>query len=117
VERVGLPEARIPLAEAAVYVATAPKSNAAYMALDRALESVRRVKTSVPGHLMNVHANGVGDEEKAVGYKYAHDYPNHFVRQQYLPDEIKNERFYEPGEIGYEKTVNDRLKMIKEETS
>jgi putative ATPase len=117
VERVGLPEARIPLAEAAVYVATAPKSNAAYLAIDRALENVSRVKTSVPGHLMNIHANGAGDEEKAVGYKYAHDYPNHFVRQQYLPDEIKNERFYEPGEIGYEKTVNDRLKMIKEETS
>jgi putative ATPase len=117
VERVGLPEARIPLAEAAVYVATAPKSNAAYLAIDRALENVSRVKTSVPGHLMNIHANGAGDEEKAVGYKYAHDYPNHFVRQQYLPDEIKNERFYEPGEIGYEKTVNDRLKKIKEETS
>ena len=114
VERVGLPEARIPLAEAAVYVATAPKSNAAYMALDRALESVRRVKTSVPGHLMNVHANGVGDEEKAVGYKYAHDYPDHWVQQQYLPDEIRDERFYEPGEIGYEKVVNDRLKRIKE---
>ena len=114
VERVGLPEARIPLAEAAVYVATAPKSNAAYMALDRALESVRRVKTSVPGHLMNVHANGVGDEEKAVGYKYAHDYPDHWVKQQYLPDEIRDERFYEPGEIGYEKVVNDRLKRIKE---
>ncbi len=114
VERVGLPEARIPLAEAAVYVATAPKSNAAYMALDRALESVRRVKTSVPGHLMNVHANGVGGEEKAVGYKYAHDYPDHWVQQQYLPDEIRDERFYEPGEIGYEKVVNDRLKRIKE---
>ena len=114
VERVGLPEARIPLAEAAVYVATAPKSNAAYMALDRALESVRRVKTSVPGHLMNVHANGVGDEEKAVGYKYAHDYPDHWVQQQYLPDEIRDERFYEPGEIGYEKVVNDRLKRIRE---
>ena len=114
VERVGLPEARIPLAEAAVYVATAPKSNAAYMALDRALESVRRVKTSVPGHLMNVHANGVGDEEKAVGYKYAHDYPDHWVKQQYLPDEIRDERFYEPGEIGYEKVVNDRLKRIRE---
>ena len=112
VERVGLPEARIPLAEAAVYVATAPKSNASYLAVDRALETVDRVRTSVPGHLMNIHANGEGDAEKAVGYRYAHDYPNHYVDQQYLPDEIREMRFYEPTGIGYENKVLEYFRKI-----
>ena len=113
VERVGLPEARIPLAEAAVYVATAPKSNASYLAIGKAQRMVRERRTSVPGHLMNTHANGYGDEEKAVGYKYAHDYPNHWVDQQYLPDEILGESFYEPTGLGYEKTVLENLKKLK----
>ena len=113
VERVGMPEARILLAQAAVYVATAPKSNASYMAVDSALANVRRKKTSVPGHLMNVHANGYGDEEKAIGYKYAHDFPNHYVDQQYLPDEIIDETFYHPTEIGYEKTIRAWFAKIK----
>ncbi|MCR5294439.1 MAG: replication-associated recombination protein A [Lachnospiraceae bacterium] len=113
VERVGMPEARIPLAEAAVYVAMAPKSNAAYLAIDRALANVREIRTSVPGHLMNIHANGAGDEEKAVGYKYAHDYPDHYALQQYLPDEIREMKFYEPGSIGFEKTVSERLQEVR----
>jgi len=115
VERVGLPEARIPLAEAAVYVATAPKSNAAYMAVNAALENVKQVRTSVPGHLMNIHANGVGSEEKAVGYKYAHDFPGHYVKQQYLPDEIKDERFYSPTDNGYEQQVRAYFEKIGKE--
>ncbi len=112
VERVGMPEARIPLAEAAVYVATAPKSNASYLAVGEALRTVDKVRTSVPGHLMNIHANGEGDEEKAVGYKYAHDFPNHYVEQQYLPDEILGKRFYEPTTNGYERKVREYLKFL-----
>ena len=114
VERVGMPEARILLAQAAIYVACAPKSNASYMAIGKALENVQQVKTSVPGHLKNIHANGEGDVPQAVGYKYAHDYPNHYVRQQYLPDEIINERFYEPTDIGYEKTISEHLRFLKD---
>ncbi len=113
VERVGLPEARILLSEAAVYVATAPKSNASYLAIGKAQASVREKRTSVPGHLMNVHANGYGDEEKAIGYKYAHDYPHHWVEQQYLPDEILGEKFYEPTENGYEKIVVENAKKMR----
>jgi len=113
IERVGLPEARLILAQAAIYVATAPKSNACYLALNAAQKSVSEKKTTVPGHLMNVHANGYGDEEKAVGYKYAHDYPNHWVDQQYLPDEIKDERFYHPTDLGYEKSVRELFSKIK----
>ncbi|MDD6347097.1 MAG: replication-associated recombination protein A [Lachnospiraceae bacterium] len=113
VERVGMPEARILLSEAAVYVATAPKSNASYLAVNKAMQSVREKRTSTPGHLMNIHANGEGDEKKAVGYRYAHDYPNHWVEQQYLPDEILGERFYEPTGLGYEETVMANLKKLK----
>ena len=109
-----MPEARIPLAEAAIYVANAPKSNAAYEAIGRALDNVARVKTSVPGHLKNIHANGEGDVPQAVGYKYAHDFPNHWVDQQYLPDEIKDERFYIPGSIGHEAETVRRLMEIKQ---
>lgn len=114
VERVGMPEARIPLAEAAIYVANAPKSNAAYEAIGRALDNVSRVKTSVPGHLKNIHANGEGDVPQAVGYKYAHDFPDHWVDQQYLPDEIKDEQFYVPGSIGHEAETVRRLREIKQ---
>lgn len=114
VERIGMPEARIPLAEAAIYVANAPKSNAAYEAIGRALDNVARVKTSVPGHLKNIHANGEGDVPQAVGYKYAHDFPDHWVDQQYLPDEIKDEQFYVPGSIGHEAETVRRLREIKQ---
>lgn len=114
VERVGMPEARIPLAQAAIYVACAPKSNAAYLAIGKALDNVQKVKTSVPGHLKNIHVNGEGDIPQAVGYKYAHDYPEHYVRQQYLPDEIIGEHFYEPTEIGYEKNISARLRHLRE---
>ena len=115
IERIGLPEARILLSEAAVYVATAPKSNASYLAIGRAAASVRERRTSVPGHLMNIHANGYGDEEKAVGYKYAHDYPNHWVDQQYLPDEILGQTFYEPTGNGYEAEVIEIRRRMRGE--
>ena len=113
VERIGLPEARIPLAQAAIYVASSPKSNAAYAAVNAAIENVGRVRTSVPGHLKNIHANGAGEAPQAVGYKYAHDYPDHYVKQQYLPDEILGTRFYEPTEIGYEATIKAHLARLR----
>ena len=115
VERIGLPEARIPLAQAAIYVACAPKSNAAYAAVNAAIDNVGKVKTSVPGHLKNIHANGAGEAPQAVGYKYAHDYPNHYVKQQYLPEEIAGAHFYEPTEIGYEATIKARLALLRAE--
>ena len=113
VERVGLPEARIPLAQAAVYVACAPKSNASYMAVEKAAESVRNVKTTVPPHLQDAHYQGHSDLGRGIGYKYAHDFPEHYVKQQYLPSEIENEVFYEPTDIGYEKQISERLARLR----
>ena len=113
VERVGMPEGRIILAEAATYVATAPKSNASYLAIDAALEKVKNSVTGqVPRHLQNVHADSKG-MERDQGYLYAHDFPNHYVDQQYLPDELVGTVFYEPGELGYERQVREYLDMIK----
>ena len=113
VERVGMPEGRIILAEAATYVATAPKSNASYLAIDAALDKVKNSVTGqVPRHLQNVHADSKG-MERDQGYLYAHDFPNHYVDQQYLPDELVGTVFYEPGELGYERQVREYLDMIK----
>ncbi len=113
VERVGMPEARIPLAQAATYVACAPKSNAAYMAVERAMENVRKVKTSVPAHLQDAHYKGAANFGHGIGYQYAHDFPNHYVRQQYLPSEILGETFYEPTENGYEKKIKEWLSFLR----
>ena len=115
VERVGMPESQIILAQAASYMACAPKSNAAVNAISAAKESVKRVKTSVPVHLQDAHYGGHEKLGHGVGYKYAHDYPNHYVKQQYLPDEIVGERFYIPGDLGYEKKIKEYLKKIHEE--
>jgi putative ATPase len=112
VERVGMPEAQLILAQCAIYIACAPKSNACCNAIFAAAGSVRNVKTSVPVHLQDAHYNGHEMLGKGIGYKYAHDYPNHYVNQQYLPDEIKDERFYEPSDMGYEKKINDYLKNV-----
>lgn len=113
VERIGMPEAQIILAHAATYIASAPKSNAACNAIFSALDCVKRVKTTVPTHLQDAHYKGSANLGHGVGYKYAHDYPEHYVKQQYLPDEIKNERFYEPTEIGYEKGLKERLERFR----
>ena len=114
VERVGLPEARIPLAEAAVYVATAPKSNAAYKAIDAALDYVKTHESGeVPLHLRNLHFGDQKELGEAIIYKYAHDYPHHWVDQQYLPDGAKDEVFYVPGENGYEKSVRSYMEQIE----
>ena len=113
VERIGMPEARIILAQAASYIASAPKSNAAYVAIDAALESVRNVKTTVPVHLQDAHYKGASKLGHGIGYKYAHDYPEHYVKQQYLPDEIIGARFYEPTDIGHEKNIKERLERLR----
>ena len=115
VERIGMPEARIILSQAATYVASAPKSNAAYLAVDKALSAVKNNKTTVPAHLQDAHYKGSASLGHGVGYKYAHDYPDHYVKQQYLPDEIKDARFYEPGVLGYEKTIKERLEKLRQD--
>ena len=114
VERVGLPEGRIILSQAASYVASAPKSNACVMAIDKAQEMVRRADTGqVPPHLRDVHYGGARDLGHGIGYKYAHDYPENYVRQQYLPDAIREERFYIPTENGYEKQIRNHLEHLR----
>ncbi len=114
VERVGMPESQIILSQAASYVACAPKSNAAVNAISLAMESVRTVRTTVPPHLQDSHYPGAKKLDRGIGYRYAHDYPNHYVQQQYLPDEIQDAHFYEPGDLGYEKQIKEHLKAIKE---
>lgn len=115
VERIGMPEARIILSQAVLYVACAPKSNAAVSAIGLAMDNVRKQKTTVPVHLQDAHYQGAKNLGHGTGYKYAHDYPNHYVKQQYLPDEIRGTRFYEPGDLGYEKIMKEHLEKIKEE--
>ena len=113
VERIGMPEAEIILSQAVLYVASAPKSNSAVMAIAAAKESVNQIHTTVPVHLQDAHYKGAKKIGHGIGYKYAHDYPNHYVKQQYLPDEIKNARFYEPGDLGYEKKMKEYLSKIQ----
>ncbi len=114
VERIGMPEAQIILSQAVLYVATAPKSNSACNAVFAAMESVRAHKTTVPAHLQDAHYKGAKSLGHGTGYKYAHDYPNHYVRQQYLPEEIRDARFYEPGDNGYEKKIKAWMQYIRE---
>jgi putative ATPase len=115
VERIGMPEARIILSQAAIYVASAPKSNAAYMAVDEALNVVRTKRVSgVPNHLKDAHYKGAAKLGHGIGYQYAHDFPNHYVKQQYLPDTLVGTKFYRPSENGYEKKIKDHLQFLKE---
>lgn len=114
VHQIGMPEAKIILAEAVVYMATAPKSNASYMGLEKAMSAVQNTKISgIPVHLMDAHYKGAAKLGHGDGYKYAHDYENHYVNQQYLPDELVNEVFYNPGDLGYEVKVKENFKKIK----
>lgn len=112
VERIGMPESQIILSQAAIYVASAPKSNACCNAIFAANDSVRTIKTTVPSHLQDAHYKGSSDLGRGIGYKYAHNYPHHYVEQQYLPDEIKNARFYEPSNNGYEVKIKENFKKI-----
>lgn len=116
VERLGMPEARIVLSQAVIYIATAPKSNAAIRAIDMAMEAVKKEKiVSIPAHLRDAHYKGAAKLGHGDGYLYAHNFPNHYVKQQYLPDELVGTKFYEPGHLGYEININEHLKNIKEE--
>ncbi len=111
--QLGLPEARLPLAEAVIFLATAPKSNSGVMAIDAAIADVRAGKTGpVPRELQNVHADGTGFEREQ-GYKYPHSFPNHWVRQQYLPDALKNARYYEYGDNKIEQAAKAYWEAIK----
>ena len=116
VERIGMPESQIILSQAAAYVATAPKSNAAYMGIAKAMKTVEDTRTMpVPAHLQDRHYKGAEKLGHGLGYKYAHDYPNHYVTQQYLPDGMEGMRFYEPSENGYEKKIREHMEFIKRE--
>lgn len=113
-ERIGLPEAQIILAEAVTYVASAPKSNAACLAVFEALQAVKDQKTMpVPVHLQDAHYKGAAKLGHGQGYLYAHDYPNHYVKQQYLPDGMEGTEFYRPTENGYEKKIKEHLGFLK----
>jgi putative ATPase len=113
VERVGMPESQIILSQAATYVACAPKSNAACNAIFAANDAVRNVAIKgVPVHLQDAHYGGSAKLGHGIGYKYAHDYPNHYVEQQYLPDELVGTKFYEPTENGYEKTIREHMDFL-----
>ena len=115
VERIGLPEGQIIFAQAVTYVASAPKSNAACVGISEAMEAVRTRETPpVPVHLQDKHYKGAEKLGHGKGYLYAHDYPNHYVKQQYLPDGMEGASFYRPTENGYEKKIKEHLKWLKE---
>ena len=116
VERIGMPEAQIILSQAVTYVASAPKSNAACSAVSAAMEAVKntRVRT-IPPHLKDAHYKGAAGLGHGTGYLYAHNFPHHYVKQQYLPDELVGSRFYEPTEMGAEKQIGEWLKTLRGE--
>lgn len=114
VHQLGMPEARIPLAEAAIYVACAPKSNSAYNAINSAMEYVNNNPSyGIPSYLKDASYKGADRLGRGIGYKYAHDYEEHYVQQQYLPDSVKNERFYNPGSLGEEKNGKERIERLR----
>lgn len=114
VERVGMPEAQIILANAASYVACAPKSNSAVKAIDAAMHAVKtQTLMPVPAHLQDRHYSGAAALGRGLDYKYAHDYPYHYVKQQYLPDGMEGTVFYEPSDNGYERTIRERLEFLR----
>jgi putative ATPase len=113
-EWVGLPEAQYNLAEAAIYLATAPKSNSAGAYFKALADVEQEGKVEVPDHLKDATRDGQALGH-GKGYKYPHDYPDHHVRQQYLPDELQGRRYYEPGELGYEREISKRLRRFREQ--
>ena len=115
VERIGMPEAQIILSNAVTYVACAPKSNAACEAIFAANEEIRKSgNLPIPSHLQDAHYKGAAKLDRGTGYKYAHDYPNHYVEQQYLPYELTGKKFYEPSWNGYEQKIREHMKKLKE---
>ncbi len=115
VERVGMPEAQLILAQAALYVATAPKSNSATTAIGAAMNAVRERPAAIPPHLSDSHYKGAVKLGRGIGYEYAHDYPKHFSRQPYLPEELAGRRFYEPSDQGYERQIRSYLDWLRED--
>ena len=115
VERVGMPEAQLILSQAVLYIATAPKSNSATNAVYEAMKSVKEKKTTVPSHLRDYHYTGAKSLGRGIGYEYAHDCPKHFSKQRYLPEELGDQKFYEPSENGYERQIKRYLDWIHEE--
>ena len=110
VHRIGMPEARIILAQAAIAVAVSPKSNSAYVAINSALADIEKGKSgTIPMHLRNAPVKGMEDQGYGKGYKYAHDYPGHFVKMDFLPEELKGTKYYEPSDNGSEKRVKEWL--------
>ena len=113
VERLGMPEARIVLSQAALYVACAPKSNSAIVAIDDALDYVKtHPNYRIPAHLMDAHYKSAAKLGHGIGYQYSHDYENHYVRQQYLPDELVGRKFYVPSDNGYERNISEYFDKI-----
>jgi len=116
VERIGMPEAQIILSQAVTYIACAPKSNAACRAISEAMDAVRDVRIRrIPPHLQDAHYGGAARLGHGTGYLYAHDYPHHYVKQQYLPDELTGRTFYRPSENGYEKEMGDWMERLRAE--
>ena len=116
VERVGMPEAQIILAQAAAYIACAPKSNAAVNAISEAMDTVKETgNLPVPVHLQDAHYKGSAKLGHGVGYQYAHDFPNHYVNQQYLPYELNGKEFYRPSGNGYEVKIKEHMRKIRRE--
>ena len=116
VERIGMPEAQLILSQAVTYMACAPKSNAAYEAISRAMGVVKATKTPpVPTHLQDAHYGAAEKLGHGIGYQYAHNYPNHYVKQQYLPDGLTDQVFYEPGDLGYEARMKEHMRKLREE--
>lgn len=116
VERIGMPESQIILAQAVNYVACAPKSNASYLSIGAAMQMVANGQTPpIPTHLQDSHYKSAGKLGHGLGYQYAHDFKNHYVQQQYLPDTLVGTQFYEPTEMGYEKKIREHLERIRRE--
>lgn len=118
VERIGMPESQIILSQAVTYVACAPKSNTAVMAIDKAMTAVRDIRdVTVPVHLQDAHYKGAAKLGHGVGYQYAHDYPKHYAKQRYLPYELKDTTFVNFSNNGYEKKIKEHMRWLKEEDS
>ena len=114
VERVGMPEAQIILSQAAAYIATAPKSNSAVEAIFAATRAVKETPAlTIPPYLQDAHYSGAEKLGRGIGYKYAHDYPDHYVKQRYLPYELKDMHFYDISEMGYEKKIKEHMKRLR----
>ena len=114
VERIGMPESQLILSQAALYVACAPKSNSATNAIFEATEAVKSGKATIPPYLQDAHYPGAGKLGHGIGYEYAHDFPKHFSKQRYLPEELTDRKFYRPSGNGYEKKIQEYLDWLHE---